>query len=1588
MDESYVAWLRLIPGVTPDLARRIAERYPDPELLKGTEPKDLAAIPGVTEDLAARVLELVRTAARSDEGWYKDRPSLYLCPECGSFVGKGSTACPFCGVVFEEGEAAEEAPAPVEELLRADRGEAKICTSCGAFIGPGETACAMCGTEYPAERLAELPAVDLRPVAEADLFLCPHCGAFLGEGAESCAICGRPVTREERVPGLAGKGMSKDFLTRWQRAAEEERPAAPEGPLPPGLEDELARYDRLLEKEPANERGWVRKGRILIELGRTAEAVACFDRAAQLNPERDESYKLEVLSALGPMDWSVLPPRWAGEVEAVRPAVEPVARPPEKEAEPEEGVPPERIVAAASEVAAVRRAIAYYDRLLRADPTSRIAWMTRAELLMRLDEREAAGESLRRAAELAVAEREVSRTALAGLESRGLGRARAGAPRAGRPAGRTNGRVNGLTNGLRGRTNGLRGRTNGLTNGLRGRTNGFVNGLRGRTNGLVNGTGATNGLGYATGRVNGLVMGMGRTNGLVNGNGFTNGRRGRLAGARAAPSQAWARSVTGIAAVVFVIVVAPIVASMFTAPPPPMGIAIDGSFSDWQGVPLQYNNSGDRWTVNPDVNIASYKVLRDAGRLYVLAHVQGVAMRGADGGADAVLALIDTDGRADTGYDAGGIGADMLAEIVGWDNRVSWAYLNAFSPAADRKDWLGFRQLESLPAAASGQDVEFSVDVGAPTSARILLAAVDGLGRAYASDAAVVAGSPALSVREATIAPGIIGATADVGILRIDLESVAAGLPAPVTWLNVTKTGSLADSEVTLSLYRDDGDGLLGPADVLLGTSNVVQGRATFPVSGSLAGRATYLVTADFATLPPGGTFGLALAGIAAGGAVTVASRDLGVSYLAGAPAPTVDGAFADWNGVPRSADPVGDVANRSGVASVVDANVDLTEVASDLGANATFYLRVDGTMLGGVDVPNLRARTPPRAPADTDLDTVPDNVEIGLGPDLPRDFNNDNLSDAATPCDVDQDGLADFTCDGPDLWLNTTIPDWYPSPYGGRNVSVYIGPVAPQHLIGVDSAIVYLDGDNSTATGLRVMSGASAYGLDWAIVVMGRHGAVVSSGLYRYRAGPSVPWEFVRDAPAAADATRLEVSAPDSVLNLSAGYRTLYYATDWRLTYDVAVPVPPGRSPAPGIGTRNPLGTNVVINEVIPQPNPEAVELANPTSQSITLSGWQLQRNKGPKWETFWTFTSEVIGAWGSGSEYLSISPPTNSLPNGNVAVRLVDASGAVVDLTSYPAGVGTGNSWSRFKDASTGKPVDTDNDANDFYVSTVQTLGLPNSRHRPTIVVAKTANKATAAPGDQIVYTVYYNNTDTGRANHVWINDTLPAQVTFVSSSVTPTGSSGQTYRWQFTNVDPSTNNLFTITVKVNDGTGNGVVLVNTAALNYTDQLNRMMTASASWRNVTVWRPVITVAKIGDKRTALPGDTIVYTIYYNNTGFAAAAHVWINDTLPRDVTFLSSSVPPSGSSGQRYFWHFTNVGVGAHSFTISVRVNLNATSSALVNWVFLNYTSQNSYKLEQSSASFTTMIPEFADVAAAAVLVPVILIGMGRWRRRKRGE
>src|SRR5439155_1224752 len=412
------------------------------------------------------------------------------------------------------------------------------------------------------------------------------------------------------------------------------------------------------------------------------------------------------------------------------------------------------------------------------------------------------------------------------------------------------------------------------------------------------------------------------------------GRRGRYGPPRIPAQPHWSRSVVGIAAVVALMVIVPILASMLSPSPggPSSIIRIDGDFSDWAPFPAYADSPTDQ-VQNPGVNLLDVKVATQNQNLFVKARVQGLLFQGSGSNeTDSVFVFLDEDNNRNTGYPIGDLGADAMVEIYGWrDYRGlqhgvdSFRFNETGTPRSN--DWRRFVSGGSADAAVNGQQLELRTTVADPAKTRILVYAADNLGDRDSADGSVVPSRPTVVLGQQTVAPDVV-AGPSVAFLRVTMSPMG-GSPR-LAALNVTRLGTSTDA-VDLSLYR-------------------------------------------------------------------------------------VDGAFGDWRGRPYGQDILGDVTNRTG-APEYDANVDLVATAVDLGTNFTGYVRVDGRVLGGQDIPTTRSRTYPVA-VDTDLDTVPDAVESLLGPNLTRDFNNDNVTDDRTNSDVDGDGIPDYPA-GPDCWLN-----------------------------------------------------------------------------------------------------------------------------------------------------------------------------------------------------------------------------------------------------------------------------------------------------------------------------------------------------------------------------------------------------------------------------------------------------------------------------------------------------------------------------------------------------------------------------------------
>ena len=458
----------------------------------------------------------------------------------------------------------------------------------------------------------------------------------------------------------------------------------------------------------------------------------------------------------------------------------------------------------------------------------------------------------------------------------------------------------GMTNGLGGRTNGLGGRTNGMANGMGGRTNG----LGGRTNGMTNGMG---------GRTNGLTNGLGRTNGLTNGLGSGGPvmRSRRMDDSAISPFR-----ISLIIVVAFIIMVPASFLLVSQNEAAYSGIRADGDFSDWDDSTM-YPDSEQHAVASLDIVTCSVGT-NDAGSLFLYAAARDNWMS-ATNYADGLMAFIDSDGNPATGYTVQGLGADYLVDVYGWNGAIQGKRLGIFS-GQDQLNWSAWNwrginaafKLTELEAGISNTVIQIQ-----PTHS-ILFMTVRGDASADICDAAIGLGRGSLAVKQI---PGDQN-----GILASDqamtLELSAIGSAVEVTSIDFAYSGIAAPTVSGL------------PATVQPGTP------VTLSVTAPLAGIS-------------GGTFvELGVSGVTCSGVPTILGKPLS-AYAHSAPGTVrIDGAFADWNAVPKSTDP----------ADAENPNIDIGQHAAvNSTLSAFFYLKVSdtGKMLGG-SIPQARSVTTP----------------------------------------------------------------------------------------------------------------------------------------------------------------------------------------------------------------------------------------------------------------------------------------------------------------------------------------------------------------------------------------------------------------------------------------------------------------------------------------------------------------------------------------------------------------------------------------------------------------------------------------------------
>ncbi|MGN8230732.1 DUF7507 domain-containing protein [Paenibacillus polymyxa] len=206
--------------------------------------------------------------------------------------------------------------------------------------------------------------------------------------------------------------------------------------------------------------------------------------------------------------------------------------------------------------------------------------------------------------------------------------------------------------------------------------------------------------------------------------------------------------------------------------------------------------------------------------------------------------------------------------------------------------------------------------------------------------------------------------------------------------------------------------------------------------------------------------------------------------------------------------------------------------------------------------------------------------------------------------------------------------------------------------------------------------------------------------------------------------------------------------------------------------------------------------------------------------------------------------------------------------------------------------------------FTGTSQTNTVSVPVYQPRISVVKSANTTAATIGDTILYSLLVTNSGNYNAS-VTLTDAIPAGSTFMENSVVINGVSqpgaSPAAGIFIGTVSPQSPITLTFqTVVASLPTPSQLTDQATAAISFTLPDGRVRTDSTSSNvlSIPVSAPNVSISKTADRSTAIPGDSVLYTLTVLNNGIQTVSNVVVSDPIPAGSQFTAGSVTLNGST------------------------------------------------------------------------------------------
>ncbi|MBN1762984.1 MAG: DUF11 domain-containing protein [Methanomicrobia archaeon] len=207
-----------------------------------------------------------------------------------------------------------------------------------------------------------------------------------------------------------------------------------------------------------------------------------------------------------------------------------------------------------------------------------------------------------------------------------------------------------------------------------------------------------------------------------------------------------------------------------------------------------------------------------------------------------------------------------------------------------------------------------------------------------------------------------------------------------------------------------------------------------------------------------------------------------------------------------------------------------------------------------------------------------------------------------------------------------------------------------------------------------------------------------------------------------------------------------------------------------------------------------------------------------------------------------------------------------------------------------------------------------------RPNLIITKYDFPDPVKAGENLTYTIIYENTGNLNATNVTITETYDANVTFVTTDPSPDPGTNDT--WTIANLPVGVIQYINITVRVNDTVPNGTILTNYVNITSEEGVANNHTVDT----VVVGEPVLEIAKSAFPDPVEPGETLTYTIFFENLGDVTAVNTNLTDILPQRVTYISASLEPNQTFDDNHtlVWNIGDLPPNElRTITITVSVN-----------------------------------------------------------------